>query len=369
MAGLLIADTATREAMKQLRNMMVGGEAFTEALALQLQQVVAGQIYNMYGPTETAIWSATHTLAEVDGVVPIGRPIANTQLYIVDKNGQPVPVGVAGELLIGGKGVTRGYLNRPELTQERFIPNPFSQNSADRLYRTGDLVRYRMDGNVEFLGRIDFQVKVRGYRIELGEIETVLSRHEAIKEAVIVVREDIPGDKRIVAYMLPQPGQQPSHVALREYLRDRLPEYMVPSNFVMLEVFPLTPNNKVDRKALPAPTTIQLDEAIQTAAQNQIEQTLMAIWQNLLQVSEIGTRDNFFSLGGNSLIAVSLMGTIRSTFNVDLPLMSLFQFPTVGGMARQIEQAQAMQASPDDLEDAIEYLVQLSDEEVMALLK
>ena len=369
MAGLLIADTTTREAMKHLRNMMVGGEAFTEALALQLKQVVGGQIHNMYGPTETAIWSATHTLAEVDGVVPIGRPIANTQLYILDKNGQPVPVGVAGELLIGGTGVTRGYLNRPELTQERFIPNPFSQNPADRLYRTGDLVRYRMDGNVEFLGRIDFQVKVRGYRIELGEIETILSRHEAIQEAVIVVRENIPGDKRLVAYMLPQLGQQPSHVALREYLRDRLPEYMVPSNFVMLEAFPLTPNNKVDRKALPAPM-MQLDEvSVETAAQGQIEQSLLTIWQNLLQVSEISTGDNFFSLGGNSLIAVSLMGTIRSTFNVDLPLMSLFQFPTVGGMARQIEQAQAMQANPDDLEDAIEYLAQLSDEEVMALLK
>jgi acyl carrier protein len=168
--------------------------------------------------------------------------------------------------------------------------------------------------------------------------------------------------------MLPQPGQQPSHVALREYLRDRLPEYMVPSNFVMLEAFPLTPNNKVDRKALPAPTVVQLDEVgVETAAQGQIEQSLMTIWQNLLQVSEISTGDNFFSLGGNSLIAVSLMGTIRSSFNVDLPLISLFQFPTVGGMARQIEKSQAMQ--PDDLEDAIEYLAQLSDEEVMALLK
>jgi len=370
MASLLIADTATRKAMQQLRSMIVGGEAFTEALALQLKQMVAGQIHNMYGPTETTIWSATHTLAEVNGIVPIGRPIANTELYILDKHGQPVPVGVAGELLIGGLGVTRGYLNRPELTQERFIPNPFSQNPTDRLYRTGDLVRYRMDGNVEFLGRIDFQVKVRGYRIELGEIETILSRHEAVREAVIVVREDLPGDKRLVAYIIPQPGKQPANAELREYLLGQLPEYMVPSNFVMLEAFPLTPNNKVDRKALPAPTTVQGNEAIgHTAAQNQIEQTLMTIWQNLLQVSEINTGDNFFSLGGNSLIAVSLMGTIRSSFNVDLPLINLFQFPTVGGMARQIEQAQAMQADLDEMEDTIEYLAQLSDEEVMALLK
>ncbi|MBD2305375.1 LLM class flavin-dependent oxidoreductase [Chroococcidiopsis sp. FACHB-1243] len=370
MAGLLIADTATRAAMKQLRQMMVGGEAFTETLALQLQQIVAGQVHNMYGPTETAIWSATHTLTQVNGIVPVGRPIANTELYIVDKNGQPVPIGVAGELLIGGEGVTRGYLNRPELTQERFISNPLSQNPADRLYRTGDLVRYRRDGNVEFLGRMDFQVKVRGYRIELGEIETILSRHEAVREAVIVVREDIPGDKRLVAYLLLQSGQQPANAELREYLLAQLPEYMVPSNFVMLEAFPLTPNNKVDRKALPVPTTVQLDRAIeQTAPQNQVEQTLMAVWQNLLQVSEIGTGDNFFSLGGNSLIAVSLMGTIRSTFSVDLPLINLFQFPTVGGMARQIEQAQAMQVNLDDMEDTIAYLAQLSDEEVMALLK
>nr|WP_317110635.1 non-ribosomal peptide synthetase [Chroococcidiopsis sp. SAG 2025] len=316
------------------------------------------------------MWSATHTLTPVNGIVPVGRPIANTELYILDKNGQPVPIGVAGELLIGGAGVTRGYLNRPELTQERFIPHPFSQNPTDRLYRTGDLVRYRRDGNVEFLGRIDFQVKVRGYRIELGEIETILSRHEAVREAAIVVREDVPGDKRLVAYVLPQPGQQPANSQLREYLLARLPEYMVPSNFVVLEAFPLTPNNKVDRKALPVPTTVQLDRAIeQTAPQNQVEQTLMAIWQNLLQVSEIGMGDNFFSLGGNSLIAVSLMGTIRSTFSVDLPLINLFQFPTVGGMARQIEQAQAMQVNLDDMEDTIAYLAQLSDREVMALLK
>ncbi|MGL4620299.1 MAG: AMP-binding enzyme, partial [Chroococcidiopsis sp.] len=248
--------------------------------------------------------------------------------------------------------------------------NPFSQNPTDRLYRTGDLVRYRRDGNVEFLGRIDFQVKVRGYRIELGEIETILSRHEAVREAAIVVREDVPGDKRLVAYVLPQLGQQPSNTQLREYLLAQLPEYMVPSNFVVLEAFPLTPNNKVDRKALPAPMTMQLDVAIeQTAPQNQVEQTLMAIWQNLLQVSEIGTGDNFFSLGGNSLIAVSLMGTIRSTFSVDLPLINLFQFPSVDGMARQIEKAQAMQVNLDDMEDTIAYLAQLSDEEVMALLK
>ncbi|BAY07129.1 MupA/Atu3671 family FMN-dependent luciferase-like monooxygenase [Calothrix sp. NIES-2098] len=339
MASMLIADSTAREAIRQIKTMMVGGEAFTEALAEQLKQIIPGQIHNMYGPTETTIWSTTHTLTEVNGVVPIGRAIANTELYILDKHRQPVPVGMAGELLIGGKGVTRGYLNRPELTQERFIPNPFNNNPEDRLYRTGDLVRYRMDGNLEFLGRIDFQVKVRGYRIELGEIETILSRHEAVREAVIVVREDVPGDKRLVAYILPQPGNQPAHATLREYLLSQLPEYMVPSNFVVLEAFPLTPNNKVDRKALPAPIAVLQDsEPVRTTMpQTEIEQTLTEIWQKVLQVSQVGIKDNFFDLGGNSLVAVTLMSEIRSAFNVNLPLISLFRSPTIPGIAKEIE--------------------------------
>jgi natural product biosynthesis luciferase-like monooxygenase protein len=337
MAGLLMAETANREAMGQLRQMMVGGEALTEALANQLQQIIPGQIHNMYGPTETTIWSTTHTLAEIDGAVPLGRPIANTELYILDKNQQPVPVGVAGELYIGGKGVTRGYLHRPELTQERFVPHPFSDDATARLYRTGDLVRYRRDGNVEFLGRMDFQVKIRGHRIELGEIETILSRHEAVREAVIIVREDIPGDKRLVAYLLPQPGLQPSSVTMRTYLLSLLPEYMVPSNFVVLETFPLTPNNKVDRKALPAPLlVVQVEDGVNTTPKNDIEQTLMEIWQKVLQISQVGTQDNFFHLGGNSLVAVRLIKEIFSVFNVDLPLISLFKSPTIADLAREI---------------------------------
>ncbi len=339
MASLLIADPSTRTAMRQIRNMMVGGEAFTEALASQLQQTISGKIHNMYGPTETTIWSATHTLSDIDGVVPLGRPIANTELYILDRHQQPVPVGIAGELLIGGQGVTRGYLNRPELTQERFVPHPFSTDPTTRLYRTGDLVRYRMDGNLEFLGRIDFQVKVRGYRIELGEIETILSRHPSVREAVTIVREDIPGDKRIVAYLIPQPGQQPTNQDLRAYLLSSLPEYMVPSNFVWLESFPLTPNKKVDRKALPAPVLAVQPEA-QSAPQSislvQTEQTLMEIWQEVLQISAVGLQDNFFDLGGNSLVAVTLIGKIRSTFNVNLPLVSLFRSPTVADLAQEI---------------------------------
>ena len=338
MASLLIADSLNRQALSRLSNLMIGGEAFTEALAKELEQIIPGQIHNMYGPTETTVWSATHTLAEVNGVVPLGRPIANTELYVLDSNQQPVPVGMAGELYIGGQGVTRGYLNRPELTQSRFIPHPFSGDSNARLYRTGDLVRYRKNGNLDFLGRIDFQVKIRGHRIELGEIETILSRQVAVQEAVIIVREDIPGDKRLVAYIRPQPGQQPSHITMREYLLSHVPEYMVPSNFVVLETFPLTPNHKVDRKALPAPMLAPVtgDTVSTMIPQNHVEQTLIEMWQKVLQISTVGTQDNFFDLGGNSLVAVRLIGEIRSIFNVDLPLITLFQSPTIIEISGQI---------------------------------
>jgi amino acid adenylation domain-containing protein len=340
MAGLLIGDPNTAKAIGQIQSMMVGGEALTESLALQLQQHVGGQVHNMYGPTETTIWSTTHALKAVEGVVPLGRPIANTQLYILDKLQQPVPVGIAGELLIGGKGVTRGYLNRPDLTSERFIPNPFSEDPLERLYQTGDSVRYRADGNLEFLGRIDFQVKIRGYRIELGEIETILGRHETIREVAIVVREDIPGDKRIVAYFIAQPGTQPTPATLRAHLRAQLPEYMVPANFVQLQVFPLTPNKKVDRKAFPAqkvsaPSAVPAQPIINHQT---TEQSLIEIWQKVLQIDEVDPNGNFFSLGGNSLVAVTSIEEIRSTLNVELPLISLFRSPTILGLVKEIEQ-------------------------------
>ncbi len=370
MAGLLIADTANRGAIAQIQTMMVGGEAFTEALATQLKQVIPGQIHNMYGPTETTIWSATHTLGAVDGVVPIGRPIANTELYVLDKHQQPVPVGIAGELLIGGQGVARGYLNRPELTQERFVPNPFSPEPGARLYRTGDLVRYRADGSLEFLGRVDFQVKVRGYRIELGEIETILSRHESVKEAVIVAREDTPGDKRLVAYLLTQPGPEPTPATLREHLLQHLPEYMVPSHFITLSAFPLTPNHKVDRKALPAPILAQTkSETTGAIPQSPTERTLLEIWQKVLHVPEVGTGENFFDLGGNSLIAVALIGEIRTVFEVDLPLINLFRSPTVESLAQQIDTAQIEQADAAELASLIEQLEKLSEAEILGSLK
>ncbi|WP_310423888.1 amino acid adenylation domain-containing protein [Chamaesiphon sp. VAR_48_metabat_135_sub] len=346
MASLLIGDLTTRTAIGQIQTMMVGGEALTEALALQLQQIIQGQVHNMYGPTETTIWSTTYPLSAVEGVVPLGKPIANTELYILDKLQQPVPIGIAGELLIGGKGVTRGYLNRPDLTQERFIPNPFNADPTARLYRTGDLVRYRSDGNLEFLGRIDFQVKIRGYRIELGEIETILGRHETIREVAIVVREDVPGDKRLVAYFVPQPGQEPTAAILRTHLRSQLPEYMVPSNFIPLQAFPLTPNNKVDRKAFPAPLlTQQVEATAHTSDPHQpIEQNLIEIWQKILQIEAVDITDNFFDLGGHSLVALELFAQIERIWNKRLFLSILFQSPTIAELANIIRQSEDLHA-------------------------
>jgi natural product biosynthesis luciferase-like monooxygenase protein len=360
MASLLLADPSNEPGLRRLQHMMVGGEALSETLAQRLQQTIGGKIHNMYGPTETTIWSATHTLTEGTGIVPLGRPIANTELYILDRCQQPVPVGIAGELFIGGSGVTRGYLNRTELTQERFIPNPFSRDPAARLYRTGDLVRYRTDGRLEFLGRIDFQVKVRGYRIELGEIETMLTRHPAVSEAIAIVREDLPGDKRIVAYLLPEVGQHPTSPELRSYLRSLLPEYMVPSSFVVLAAFPLTPNQKIDRQALPAPhladtleppapvVPLPLVETVPPPApavtastdRSDIERHLMAIWQKVLQIPQVSPEDDFFNLGGNSLVAMTLIGEVRQTFAVELPLIGLFRAPTIAEMEREIRELQ-----------------------------
>ncbi|MCB0020843.1 MAG: amino acid adenylation domain-containing protein, partial [Anaerolineales bacterium] len=240
--------------------MLCGGEELPRELAEQL--IPRGsELWNMYGPTETTVWSAAKKIEAGDGPVPIGEPIANTQLYILDQHLQPTPIGVPGELCIGGDGVAAGYLNRPELTADRFVKNPFVDDPDAMLYRVGDLARYRPDGTIEFLGRIDFQVKVRGFRIELGEIETILRQHDGVKEGVVTAQDDPSGDKRLVAYIIPQPGQEPTTAALREYLAESLPAYMVPTLFVSLTEWPLTPNGKIDRRALPAPNEAGLGSA------------------------------------------------------------------------------------------------------------
>jgi natural product biosynthesis luciferase-like monooxygenase protein len=337
MASMLLMDERTRTALRPLKNVMIGGEAFPPALAAELTALVSGDVINMYGPTETTIWSSTYRLRGDQGIIPVGRPIANTQLYILDGRLQPVPVGVPAELFIGGAGVVRGYLNRPELTAERFIPDPFSDRADARLYRTGDLARYRPDGNVELLGRIDHQVKVRGYRIELGEIEALLHEHPSVREAVVIAREDVPGDVRLVGYVVPAGAAPVAVTSLRAELKAKLPEFMVPSHIVVLDAFPLTPNAKVDRKALPAPDraggAVQLEVV---APGNDLEATIAGIWQQALNVPRIGVNANFFDLGGHSLLMVQVQQTLRRELGRRLAITDLFRFPTIRSLASHL---------------------------------
>ncbi|MBD2517741.1 amino acid adenylation domain-containing protein, partial [Nostoc sp. FACHB-973] len=322
---------------------LCGGEALPWDLANQLLARSAS-LWNLYGPTETTIWSSVCQLESQDSLISIGRAIANTQLYILDQNLQPVPIGVPGELHIGGAGLARGYFNRPELTQEKFIPNPFDKSlvkgEKSKLYKTGDLVRYLPDGNIEYLGRIDNQVKIRGFRIELGEIEAVLGQHEHVQVCCVIARVDNPGDKRLVAYIVPQPQQTPKVSELHSFLKEKLPQYMVPSFIVILESLPLTPNGKIDRRALPAPQpSSELSEKY-VAPRTPIEEILALIWTQVLKVEVVGIHDNFFTLGGHSLLATQLISRVRTSLKVELPLRSLFAAPTIAQLSQNIQQLQ-----------------------------
>ena len=340
LASMLAQDDIARQALGRVEVMMVGGEAFPPALAAQLRECGVGRLLNMYGPTETTIWSSVHEVGPEDDTIPIGRPIANTTVYVLDAAGQPVPQGVAGELYIGGAGVARGYLGRPELTAERFVPDPFGA-AGGRLYRTGDLVRWRDDGILEFLGRIDHQVKIRGHRIELGEIEAALGDYPGVREAVVIPREDVPGDVRLVAYLVADdPDAAPATRELKEYLREHLPEPMVPSHFIALERFPQTPNKKIDRKALPAPMdavprgTTSHDGG--GAPASDLEAKVLAVWQEVLQLPSIDVDDNFFDLGGHSLLAVKVHRRLNETLERNLAITDLFRFPTVKSLAEHL---------------------------------
>jgi amino acid adenylation domain-containing protein len=315
-----------------------GGEALPPDLAQQLLPKVA-VLWNLYGPTETTIWSAVWEIKPEQNPISIGRPIANTDFYLLDTHLQLVPVGVPSELFIGGDGLARGYLHRPELTDERFIMNPFRNDGTARIYRTGDLAYYQPDGTVVVIGRLDHQVKVRGFRIELGEIEAVLSQHPSVQQAVVVVREDTPGDKRLVAYVVPHAEQQPTVNGLHQQVQQRLPAYMVPSAFMMMEAFPLTPNGKIDRRALPAPDTTRMDGASTfVAPKTFLHQQLATIWEDLLQVHPIGIRDNFFELGGHSLLAMRLLNRMKQASGKDLPLSTLFAGATIEQVAQTLLQ-------------------------------
>ncbi len=317
-----------------LRRVICSGEALSYELQQQFFKVLPCELYNLYGPTEAAVdvtcWKCdreSHLKR-----VPIGKPISNTQTYILDDNLNLAPIGVPGELYLGGVQIARGYLNRPQLTAERFLPDPFSQQLGSRIYKTGDLVRYLEDGSIDYLGRRDYQVKVRGFRIELGEIESAIRDLSNAKECCVVVREDDPGDKRLVAYMVGS-GQTEGVNRLRSSLKKRLPEYMVPSAFMVLEAFPLTPNGKLDRKALPKPAATR-DQATEfTPPKNEVERIIAEIWKNHLSIAKVGSQDNFFDLGGHSLLMISVHSDLEERFNRKISIIELYKFPTISMLA------------------------------------
>ncbi|QQQ00676.1 non-ribosomal peptide synthetase [Lysobacter enzymogenes] len=345
--------------------LLCGGEALPRELADRLLER-CGELWNMYGPTETTVWSTLERVRR-DGAICIGKPIANTRVYVVDRALRPLPAGVPGELLIGGDGVALGYLDRPELTAEKFVPDPYAASPDARLYRTGDLARWRRDGRLEVIGRIDHQVKLRGFRIELGEIESVLAQLPGVGQAVVHCREDRPGDKRLVAYVVAD-GDAPAAGAMREHLRASLPDYMVPSAFATLERFPLTPNGKVDRNALPAPDN-GADSERYVAPRNDDEARLAEIWAQTLGIERVGIDDDFFDLGGHSLLATQLLSRINQAFACDARLRTVFEAPTVAGFGQWLQAQYAQMLHDDDgLAGMLDNLEGLSDEEIQALL-
>ncbi len=328
----MLVETGWRGATRL--KVLCGGEALPENLAADLRER-SDSVWNMYGPTETTIWSSIYRLRPGDKKAGVlGPPIANTEFYVLDRNGQPVPAGIEGELYIGGEGVARGYYERPELTAAKFVPNPFSGKQGARLYRTGDLMRRLPGGTLEFLGRIDLQVKVRGYRIELGEIEAELGQYPGVKAAVAVTRPDAQGDQSLVAYAIPAEGTALTSAVLRNHLRTKLPEYMVPGRFVFLAEFPALPNGKLNRAALPAPDALEtVRQETHVPPRNAIELKLASVWESVLKTEPIGVTDDFFERGGHSLLAANLLVRIEKAFGATLSIAALFQAPTIEKMA------------------------------------
>ncbi|MGO4774699.1 amino acid adenylation domain-containing protein, partial [Lysobacter sp. 2RAB21] len=365
-------DRADAGRCKTLKQLFCSGEALPYSLQQQVFTALPGvELHNLYGPTEAAIEVTYWNCAEPSQrrAVPIGRPVTNTQMYVLDARGEPMPVGVAGELFIAGVQVARGYWNRPELTAERFVRDPFSADPQARMYKTGDLGRWLADGTIEYLGRNDFQVKIRGFRIELGEIEARLVACAGVREAVVIAREDVEGDKRLVAYAVMEPGVELSVAALRESLSKDLAEYMIPSAFVALESLPLTPNGKLDRKALPAPDQGAVLSRAYEAPQGEIEAAIAEIWQDLLSIERVGRNDHFFELGGHSLLAVQVASRLRQRLDVDIPLSDLFKSPQLTALARTVLVASVERYSQEDVALHSDEFDGLSEEELRALLE
>jgi hypothetical protein len=322
-----------------LRQVMCSGEALPLELQRRFFERLPGPaLHNLYGPTEAAVdvsaWACERE--EPRGAVPIGRPISNLQLYVLDRHLEPVPVGVAGELYIGGVGLARGYHRRPDLTAERFVPHPFPPEPGARLYRTGDLARSWPDGRIEYLGRTDHQVKLRGFRIELGEIEAVLLRHSAVRECVVVLRRGPSGDGRLLAYVALKAGEAAGEDAIRAHLRAQVPEHMVPSAFVLLERLPLTPSGKVDRAALPAPAPPRAPDAGAHPPRTALEQAIAAAWRSALGLEQVGLHDSFFDLGGHSLLLAQVHRRLRRELGRELTMLELFEHPTIHGLAEHL---------------------------------
>jgi amino acid adenylation domain-containing protein len=366
-------DTPAFAACSSIKRVFCGGEALCERFIEDFYaQLPHADLINLYGPTETTIdatfWVCPKTSRERKHLA-IGRPIANVRIYILDEQGEPVPIGMAGEIHIGGAGVARGYLNGPELTAERFVLDRFAGDAESRMYKTGDLGRWLPDGTIEFLGRNDFQLKVRGYRIEPAEIEVALAQHESVRIAVVTVRQESPTDTRIIAYVVPDGAGVPTTGDLRSFLLRKLPDYMVPSAFVFLRDLPLTPNGKVDRKALPSVDQVfSLEQRSVIVPRTPVEIALAKLWCELLKITNVGVHDNFFEVGGHSLLATQLVSRIRREFNVELPIGNVFERPTIESLALSILENQSRTTNPDDLEKMLTEIESLSDESAARLL-
>jgi hypothetical protein len=346
MARMLLDDRDARAALGELGCWLVGGEALAPELVREIREATKATLFNMYGPTETTVWSTVQAVEDAAPPVPIGRPIANTQVYVLDARREPMPIGALGELYIGGAGVARGYHGRLELTEERFVPNPFA---GGRLYRTGDLVRLRDDGALEFAGRRDQQIKIRGHRVELGEIEAAIGREVGTSECAVVLREDAPGDQRLVAYV----AAPVDEARVLGSLRAKLPEFMVPSRVVSLRDLPLTPNRKIDRRALPRPDA---EKAPRTAdyvePASEIERTIAGLWEELLGRTRIGTEDNFFDVGGHSLLVVRMHRRLREILAQPVTLTDLYRFPTIRSLTAFLTRSDGGSTSNDGAERA-----------------
>jgi acyl-CoA synthetase (AMP-forming)/AMP-acid ligase II/acyl carrier protein len=359
----------------RLRLVLVGGELIDGELWNSLCLSAETRFFNVYGPTENTVDTTSASLQGDTTTPHIGRPMENRCVYILNRQGQPAPVGVPGELYVGGAGVARGYLNRPQLTAERFVPDPFSADPNARLYKTGDLGQWRADGSIEYVGRNDHQVKIRGFRIELGEIEAQLVRHEQVRDAVVVVREDAPEDKQLVAYITSRGQSAPNVAELRERLKKALPEYMTPSAFVILQNLPLTPNGKLDRRALTAPGIEAYVSREYQEPQGEMEATLAEIWRELLHVSRVGREDNFFELGGHSILAMQVVARVQSSLSIAMPIGMLFESETLQQLAVEVDDLRRMRLLDRlsdggiELEALLERLASMPENQVQQLIR